>query len=230
MRSVLLLNRRFESRSPAFDALLLDFDGTLCDTLPVILHALKTVLSDAAGGPPPDSVLGELVASGKPLEEMLRLARGGPMTDAEVSILCERYRSEHRAVEGKLAPLFTGVPEVLSRAKAGGVRCVVVSNKGTAAVERMVAVRGIAPLLSGVVGDAKKPATEPFEVAAGGILAGTERERILMVGDTEADLRFASALGVRAAFAAYGYGSSGATGDCFVLGSFSELPGLLFPT
>jgi phosphoglycolate phosphatase len=91
-----------------------------------------------------------------------------------------------------------------------GICIVVLSNKGRVAVDASLARFGLANsvryVLADEPGQPTKPDPDVFYRRVVGLFGTHLSSEYIMVGDTEADLRFARAVGIRSCWASYGYG------------------------
>lgn len=132
--------------------------------------------------------------------------------------------------------------ELLSDLRARSVPCAILSNKAIDAVRDVLAVNGLSAPIELVVGDGepvncpRKPdpgswemAIKPaFEQRAG--VVGLSAKDVLVVGDTEADMRYARNIGARSVWCSYGYGEQEKCRQLkpdFVVGSLDEVEVLL---
>jgi phosphoglycolate phosphatase len=124
----------------------------------------------------------------------------------------EAYRSIYLAEGLPLLKPFAGVGEVLRQLHAGGTKCLVVSNKGIAAIRQSLDASRLSPFIDLVLGDEpglpKKP--DPA-IVVDRILPKypqMQSRQILMVGDTELDILFAKKSGMSCCWVSYGYGDA----------------------
>ncbi|WP_297801292.1 HAD family hydrolase [Arenimonas sp. GDDSR-1] len=205
---------------------ILDFDGTLCDTRPVIRRALLELFKQAGRAIPDDLDLLSLIGNGHTIQETLQIlgvsAQHVPQWISDYRHLYSRH--EH------LAGLFDGVADTLSTLHAQRDRLVLLSNKGHMAVERALLALDIGRyfdlILAEQPGQPGKPDPSVFSQRIAPAFSGLKPSGCIMVGDTRTDLAFAKAIGSRACFAAYGYGQEKdcrAVGYDFRLESFPDI-------
>jgi phosphoglycolate phosphatase len=126
--------------------------------------------------------------------------------------------------------LFEGAAFTLQKLHDRGVRCAIVSNKGSEAVQRSLKASGIDAYVAIFVGEQPGVLAKPHPAI---LLEHViprfpeiDRERMLMIGDTEADIQFARNAGIKAGWAAYGYGrreSCEALGPDFQINRITEV-------
>jgi phosphoglycolate phosphatase len=212
----------------AYKAVAFDYDGTLFDTRPAVVHSIQRTFEDAGRSVPPLDAILSTIASGAALPDTFLILdavlRRNPAT------LQERVRA-YRAIyltEGTaLLKPFPGTPDTLAQLHDAGTTCVVISNKGVAAIERSLDDNGLHSFVDLVLADApglpRKP--DPALIIDHVLpkFAQLESRQILMVGDTETDITFAKASGMACCWASYGYGESA---RCRALAPDLEIAGI----
>jgi phosphoglycolate phosphatase len=218
-----------------FKVVIFDYDGTLFDTRPAIVHCIQRAFA-ACGRPVPtlEAVAGT-VRTGLPLQESFFVLDKN--LRAERTALSEIIKTYRRIYLDEGAPLtkpFVGVRGALKDIHARGTKCVVVSNKGIAAIRQSLDQSQLSSFVDLVLGDEpglpKKP--DPA-IVVNYILpryAPLRREQMLVVGDTETDISLAKRTGIACCWVSYGYGD---TERCRALkpeheiSSIEELPALV---
>lgn len=189
-----------------FDAVLFDLDGTLLDTIDDIMASMNAVL--AVNGLPlhgPDAYR-RFVGDG--VEELVRRALPASRADsAGTGALVADYRREYARRWRDHSRPYPGVPELLARLQAKGVRLGVLSNKTDAFVSEMVSAlldrRAFTCLAGARPGIPLKPDPAPALAAARDL--GVAPDRTLFVGDSDIDMQTARAAGMAAAAALWGF-------------------------
>jgi phosphoglycolate phosphatase len=213
-------------------AILWDFDGTLAASLPGIAAAMRQTLAAADYAEPTEPEVRATV--GLTLEESMRRLTGGRATEEEIPQLVASYRGRHDAVAAPLVRLFPGARKTLDALAGRGIRSILVSNKGRHGLDQLLGQfelqAAFAHTLSADQVRYRKPDGRLFASSIAPLMPELRAEEFLVVGDTEADLGFARAAGLKACWARYGYGdpvrcSSLVPG--FVLDAVSELPAQL---
>ena len=195
----------------AFDVVIFDFDGTLFATRLAIVHCLRRAFAAHDRSVPAEREVAATVNSGLPLQQTLVDLDVALHSDrAALSALIATYRAIYSDEAAPLLQPFPGVAAVLQRLNARGTTCVVVSNKGIAAIRRSLDENHLSPFVDLVFGDAPGLPNKPDStILVDHIIPHYGRlpkERILSVGDTEIDIMFARGAGIASCWAAYGYG------------------------
>ncbi len=183
---------------------LLDLDGTLVDSAPLICAGLRASL-EAVGLPvPPDAALRALI--GLPLAHVWdRLG----VALAQVDTAVGGYRAWLAAAPRGPAPPFPGIPELLAAMHADEDRLVLASAKDTASCRRHLDLYSWSPLFAGASGT--EPGDGPDKRAlvqrALAMLPEALRRDAVMVGDSPLDGDAAAANGIIFIAVGWGYGA-----------------------
>ncbi len=195
-----------------YHTVLFDLDGTVLDSIGMILASLRHALRTHIAWDPPDPVLVRGV--GTPLREQFfdhageaAQLRGHPAPDeALVAALCATYLAHNRASHDELIRPFPDAEQTLARLAAGGVKLGIVTSKPQGTARRGLRVTGLEHYFPVVIGadDVRhtKPHPEPVFTALEALgmpVAGT-----LFVGDSPHDLHAGRAAGVATAAALWG--------------------------
>ncbi len=190
-----------------FDLIIFDFDGTLADSAAGIAACMRAAYESFGLQPPlPEDVRPRI---GLSLEEAIRqLIRD--RRDVDVAAVAARYRELHEAVAAPATTLFHGAEQMLSALDAAGMQLAVVSQKARRTLKQVLGQLAIEQYLDLVLGSdevtAPKPHAALYDLHIAPRYGDLSRDRILVVGDTDIDLRFAANIGARSCWAAYGYG------------------------
>ena len=218
-----------------FRVVVFDYDGTLFDTRPAIVHCIQRTFAEA-GRPLPDvDAIAATVKTGVPLHETLtdleqRLEGDRTTLDKMVGV----YRKIYLAEAAPFLKPYLGLSETLQTLSADGIKSLVISNKGRAAIHKSLDESGLSSFVDMVFGDEpnfpKKP--DPA-ILTGHVLpqyADLPRDQILIVGDTETDILFAKAAGIASCWASYGYGEPERCRELkpdYVITMIEQLPALV---
>jgi phosphoglycolate phosphatase len=192
--------------SPAFDAAIVDLDGTMIDTVGDFELALARALADLGWPPVPREFVRNTIGKGS--EHLLRrtLAEVGAPASLQQAAW-ERYQHHYLAINGLHAEVYPGVLAGLQALRAAGLRLACVTNKPTAFALPLMREKGIAGFFEHAFGgDAfprKKP--DPMPLLESCRALGTVPARTLMVGDSSNDAEAARAAGCPVVLVSYGY-------------------------
>lgn len=179
--------------TPAWPVVLFDLDGTLADTVPLILasyrHALGTVLGDDAV--PDEPVLRSFI--GRQLAATFR------EVDAQrADELVAAYMEWNLANSQRYIRSFPGVPELLAELAPAGARTGIVTSKRRSSAElalRLGGLDGVVPVLAAMEDTSvHKPDPAPLRHALA--LLGVDPGSAVYVGDAVVDIECARAAGV----------------------------------
>ena len=187
------------SRAPL--AILFDLDGTLADSVELILGAFRHTFKTHLGSAPADHVW--IAGMGTPLSSQIRAL---VTNEALVEPMTATYRDWQNQHHDALLREFHGVRETLSLLHERGHEMALVTSKATEAAKRALRLIGIDGLLRHVVGldstTSHKPNPEPVLHA----LAQLRRQPddALFVGDSPHDIAAGNAAGVFTVAALWG--------------------------
>ncbi len=186
-----------------FDAVLFDLDGTLLDSIALILESYRHTL--AAHGLPPRSDEDVLAGLGTTLEDQFR--RWG--YEDELEALAATYVAHNHALHAALARPFDGVTEVVHALYGAGVPLGLVTSKRRKGGQRGLQSLGIDGLFAvEIYGDEvarPKPHPEPVLRALEGLGMAPSR-RVTFVGDAIHDVEAGRAAGVHTIAVTWGSG------------------------
>jgi phosphoglycolate phosphatase len=179
-----------------YDAVFYDHDGTLVNSLPVVVAATNAVLVRNGFDPePPQVVIDAMVLATTP--RMGYHARGSD--PAIHPRLAEEFYAEARRLGPQHATAYDGVAELLATLGARGVKQGIISNNQGEVVRIITGHLGLARHLAFAWGEddvsAPKPAPDGIRQAADWL--GVALDRVVFVGDSENDSEAAQAAGVR---------------------------------
>jgi len=181
--------------------ILFDLDGTLIDSIGLILTSMRFAFAKLERTCPTDE---EWTAGiGIPLFTMMRRYAAD---DADSKTLIAAYREHQIANHDRLVRCYDNVIDVVQTLRAGGHQTGVVTSKGEWLAMKGLALVGLASAMDTVVGadssTRHKPDPEPVRVALQRL--GAEPDNALYVGDSVHDLMAGRAAGVRTAAALWG--------------------------
>lgn len=185
-----------------WDAILFDLDGTLADSIRLILRCYRHTMLVHLGFEPPDELW--LRGIGIPLDKQLA---GFARSDGERLAMRETYRTFQDTIHDRMVQPYPGVVEGLSALAGRQLPLAVVTSKGREMAERTLRVCGLDEHFDAIVtaDDVArgKPDPEPVFTALQR-LGGRRPERVLFVGDAPMDVEAGRTAGVRTAAVAWG--------------------------
>lgn len=183
-------------------ALLLDWDGTVVDSRETLLASWRAATVEVIGRPFPRT---------EAERQQVFSIRGAELF---AQVTADQHEAERlarafdRHYEGSVVHAFPGIGRVLRELTEDGVRLAVVSSKARTRWQSDVTSAGLADLFEVAIcaEDVFRPKPDPEPVNRVLEVLGLQADCVAMLGDTTADLRSASAAGVTAIAASWGYG------------------------
>ncbi len=177
-----------------WDAVLFDLDGTIADTIPLILACYREMMLQHFGHEGDPEAWRTTV--GRPLPLMLRELAS---SDDEALDLRHTYKRVQARMHDDMVRAFDGIPEIVGREVARASRRAIVTSKGAPMTARTMAVCGISDAFDVVVTadhvERPKPDPEPVHIALDR-LGVPASERVVFVGDSAHDMEAGRAAGV----------------------------------
>ena len=187
-----------------FDLVIFDLDGTVVDSLPDIAAALNRTLRGAGREPLPLAQVGSYVGDGAAKLVQRALPDGFP-ADALERLVAE-FRIQYAAGLCVETRPYPGI-EAMLQAFAAAVPLAIFTNKPSDLARPLLQQLQLDRYFAHVIGDGDGYARKPAPDAGRWLLErhGGDARRALVVGDGVPDMRFAHALGARAAAVSWGY-------------------------
>lgn len=184
---------------------LFDLDGTLLDTAPDLVRALRRLCRERSRPEPSLAAIRPVVSHGSP--GMLKAGLGLDIDDPLYAECNQRFLELYRDAIAIETTLFPGMAEVLMHLEDRAIYWGVVTNKPGWLTEPLMAALGLwsraACVVSGDTLDKRKPDPEPLWHACEQI--GVAPSRALYVGDAERDVQAGKRAGMIALVAGFGY-------------------------
>lgn len=177
-------------------AVLFDLDGTICDTVPLCVEAMRRAVRDASGR---EVEVAEVRANFGPCEEGMLRAMAPANTTAALASYLRWYEELH-----DMCPRpFDGMTDILSRLRKRGLYIALVTGKGKGSADISLRRFGLAPYFSAV--ETGSPAGSMKDINIRKIIAATgiPSAEAAYIGDAVSDVREARAAGVRPYSAAW---------------------------
>lgn len=199
---------------------ILDFDGTLFDTHEAIAHSItKTFNVLLPTHPLQESEVQRLIGSGKGLHDVLTTLHPEPST-LEEDLWISTYRRIYADEGQQLVKPFAGAHELLKGLKTKNIPMAIITNKNVVAVTVALENHDLGDCIQQelIIGDRTPGATrKPDPGSYHNILIPNLKNLgfsqdfnvsdVVVVGDTPADLQFASNIGgARSVWCRFGYG------------------------
>ncbi|MGV1008227.1 MAG: HAD family hydrolase [Dermatophilaceae bacterium] len=190
------------SSTPRWPAVLFDLDGTLVDTVELIVQSYQHAFRSVLGAEQPEVRIRAWI--GQPLLRCFRQA-----SPEHASALVECYTAWNLANTERLARRYAGIDGLLADLRAAGVHVGVVTSKRRGPADLALARCGLEDLLETVVSledtERHKPDPAPLLLAARRLQVG--RHETAYVGDAAVDLQAARAAGMSGVGVLWGAGT-----------------------
>ena len=184
-----------------YDLIVWDWDGTIMDSTPTIVHCIQQACRDLGFKAPDDTLASSVIGLG--IQDSLR--RAVPWIEPiHFQKLTERFRYHYLAKDHEL-DLFSGIRELLQSLREDGYLLGVATGKSRVGLDRSLKHHQI-----GYLFHETRTADESFSKPHPGMLlelsdvTQVPTRRILMIGDTTHDLDMAANAGVDAVAVTYG--------------------------
>lgn len=176
-------------------ALVLDLDGTIADTLPHIFDTYRHAVAPWVERPPTNA---EIEATFGPPDRVC-IAMMAPKADLDAAVA--RFHDYHEAHHARDVAIVDGIGEVIDHARGLGWRIGVFTGKGRRAAEFSLKALGIWDRMEHLVSgtDVVRPKPDPEGVFQASERLGVAVGRILLVGDSPADVQAGRAAGAKTA-------------------------------
>ncbi len=208
-------------------AVLFDLDGTLIDSIGLIVDAMHHAFEGFTGTVPDDSAW--MAGIGTPLFKQLALYSRSP---EELELLREKYRAYQFIHHDNVIKEYPGTTAVLQNLHARGLVMGIVTSKGDELARRGLELTGLAKFLPVIVSADSvtkyKPEPEPVLLALEKL--GVNADSALMLGDSPHDISSGNAAGVRTIGALWGPFTReqiAVAKPTYWISDISELPALL---
>jgi HAD superfamily hydrolase (TIGR01509 family) len=184
-----------QDQSSPTRALLLDLDGTIADTLSHVFDAYRHAVAPWVDREPTDA---EVEATFGPAERecIAAMVPESALDEAE-----HRFHEYYESELGRNVRVVEGMAEVIDYARWLGWRVGVFTGKGRRSAEFTLAELGLSHLIEHLVSsdDVARPKPDPEGVRNASEALGVPPDRILMAGDSPADVTAGRAAGAKTA-------------------------------
>lgn len=202
-------------------AVIVDLDGTMVDTLGDFEEALNRTLAELDLPPVTRALVERTVGKGS--EHLIRSVLAHQLALPEVtglSNVCQarnadslyepawqHYQRHYRQINGQFSAVYPGVADGLALFRARGLPMACLTNKPRAFALDLLAAKGLQGFFAQVFGgdsfERKKP--DPLPLLRTCEALGTSPAHTLMIGDSQNDALAAHAAGCPVALVTYGY-------------------------
>ena len=185
-----------------FDTYLFDLDGTLIDSLELILKSYRHTLKTHKGYAPPDEAW--ITGIGTPLRAQLK-----PFAedDVEMEQMVSTFRDHNILYHEKLVRPYPGIRDALTKLKARRVKLGIVTSKIRAGADRGLRQCGLDDLFDVIVAaddlDLHKPDPAPVLMALEKLDASPNHT--IFLGDSPFDIEAGRSAGVKTAAVDWGF-------------------------
>jgi HAD superfamily hydrolase (TIGR01549 family) len=190
---------------PRFDAVLFDVDGTLVDSVEMIVLGLGDAFEKYLGNRPEDEQIRRLI--GLPLHKQFGRFMETPPTEAQIKEMSS-YTLERFEIHRHRERWFDSAIEALKLSHDHGIKTALVTSKNAEELAAFLPVFPGTPYLNASVcaSDVSRPKPEPDSAILACERLGVARDKAVMVGDSVFDLRCARAAGISGIAVSYGAG------------------------
>jgi len=187
-----------------YDTVIFDLDGTLLDTSEGILRSVKYTVEQLGFPLPAPEVLRTFI--GPPIQDSLR--RAYDLTREEAAEAAEIFRNRYKDHDLLYASVYPGIPELLGKLRAEGLKTAVATYKRQDYTGKLLAGFGLDTLVDAVCGSDFEGKLTKSDIIDNAVLEtrSADRTRIIMVGDSDNDLIGAKKAGLRFAGVTWGFG------------------------
>lgn len=186
------------SRAPG--AVLFDLDGTLVDSIPLLLASMRHAFRGRTHAPANEAWISTI---GRPLQSQMADWATSP---ADVDTLVAEYRVFQAANHDALMRRYDGAVETVGALVAAGHPLAIVTSKGEALTRRALTWAGLAEHFSVVVGleSTTRHKPDPAPVVFACERLGVPTSSAWFVGDSPFDILAGNAAGARSCAALWG--------------------------
>lgn len=190
-----------------YPTVLFDLDGTLLDTIGMIVESMRHSVQHHMGYTPTDD---QLVAGvGTPLIGQVRahaVRHGGAPDDGTIAAMAATYVAHNRAIHDARVTAYPGVADALEALRLRDTRLAIVTSKPVYIARRGLEICGLSEFFEVLIGSDSvtehKPHPEPVFAALRALDLTTDG--VVFVGDSPHDMHAGRAAGVSTAAALWG--------------------------
>jgi len=183
-------------------AIFFDFDGTIADTAPAVVLAMRNAFRMMGRDVPTEEQVRATI--GLPLEAALAKLSGED--EAAVAELAATYRSQFAEGDPIDAVIYPGVPETLARLKSQGIRMAICTSRGFGTLDDILTAHGLKHYFETFITVWDKLPGKPAPDMVYALLDRMDlsKEDVLVVGDTTFDIEMGNKANCRTCAVTYG--------------------------
>ncbi len=184
-----------------YATVLFDLDGTLIDSIELILSSYRHTMQVHRGDPMTDEVF--LAGIGTPLRAQFGQLSNDP---AEIDAMIATYREHNIANHDRMVTAYPGALETVRALKDAGIRLGIVTSKNDRGLARGLNLCGFDGMFDALVTCDTLPESKPDPAPVRHCLAslGNPETRSLFVGDSPHDMAAGRASGIDTAACLWG--------------------------
>jgi pyrophosphatase PpaX len=188
-------------------AILFDVDGTLIDSIDMVVAGLGDAYEKYTGTRPKDSAIRALI--GKPLIEQMRLFGCNPKNNAELEEMMQ-YTISRYEFHSHLEKEFPPAVEALFACRNAGIKTALVTSRNQQELDELkTSFRGYEVADEAICAShVNKPKPDPESAQLAMKRLGVKPKETVMVGDSVFDIRCAHGASIRSGAALYGAGKA----------------------
>lgn len=185
--------------------LIFDLDGTLIDSKIDLVHSVNAARAHMDLAPISADLVATYVGSGAPV--LMRRALGPDSSEADVQRALRYFLDYYREHMLDNTYIYPGVREALDRLRDAGMQMAVLTNKPVRFSQALVQGLGLGSHFFRIYGGNSFEQKKPDPVGILTLLeeSGAAKERTIMVGDSNVDVRTARNAQVMACGVTYGF-------------------------
>ncbi len=179
-----------------------DWDGTLCDSVEHIVHAMQGAARELGETAPEAPAIRDIVGLGLPQAVSILFPQ---VTGSAHDELARAYSRHYIAGEDNPPELFAGAMDTLEELRARGLQLAIATGKSRRGLERILSSLGLEDFFDNTR-CADETSSKPDPKMLLELMADADKlpEQVVMVGDTEYDLAMASNAGVASVGVTFG--------------------------
>ena len=188
---------------------LFDLDGTLIDSAPGIMAAMREIVAERGIPDPGDARLRRTI--GPPLHTSFAELLGPGTTAAQADAATEEYRAHYAGLMVAGSRVYDGIEQLLDALAACDVTLAVATAKQRPLARTLLAGLGLAGRFAAIEGPLPRSLAGKDAVVAAALtaLGDPDPATVVMVGDRHHDIEAANANGLRAIGVSWGFAEGG---------------------